>query len=61
MKEIFIFDFFVNKKNNEIKLGIRFIFQSKNSTITDQEVNKLMDKIIKSSIVIESVSIPGLW
>tara|TARA_A100001015_G_scaffold209587_1_gene234680 strand:+ start:6496 stop:8421 length:1926 start_codon:yes stop_codon:yes gene_type:complete len=60
LKEIFIFDFFVNKKNNEIKLGIRFIFQSKKSTITDQEVNKLMDKIIKSSLVIESVNIPGL-
>ncbi len=60
LKEIFIFDFFVNKKNNEIKLGIRFIFQSKKSTITDQEVNKLMDKIIKSSLVIESVTIPGL-
>jgi len=60
IKEIFVFDFFVNKKNNEIKLGVRFIFQSKNSTITESEVNNLMKKIIKTSLSIDSVSIPGL-
>lgn len=60
LKEVFAFDFFVNKKNDEIKLGIRFIFQSTNSTITDQEVNILMDKIISTSLDIDSVSIPGL-
>ncbi len=60
IKEIFIFDYFYNKKNNEIKLGIRIIFQSKTSTITDNEVNNIMDKIIKTSLAISSVSIPGL-
>lgn len=60
IKEIFVFDYFYNKKNNEIKLGIRIIFQSKTSTITDDEVNNIMDKIIKASLAISSVSIPGL-
>ena len=60
IKEIFVFDYFYNKKNNEIKLGIRIIFQSKTTTITDDEVNNIIDKIIKSSLAINSVSIPGL-
>ena len=59
VKEIFVFDFFVNRKNNEIKLGIRFIFQSSDSTITEKEVNNIMDEIIKSSLAIDSVSLPG--
>jgi phenylalanyl-tRNA synthetase beta chain len=60
IKEIFIFDFFDNKKNNEIKIGFRFTFQSKISTITEGDVNSVMEKIIKSSLAIDSVSIPGL-
>ena len=60
IKEIFIFDFFDNKKNNEIKMGFRFTFQSKVSTITEGDVNSVMKKIIKSSLAIDSVSIPGL-
>lgn len=60
IKEIFIFDFFYNKKNHEIKMGFRFIFQSKASTITEREVNNAMSSIIKSSLAINSVSIPGL-
>ena len=60
IKEIFVFDYFYNKKNNEIKLGIRIIFQSISSTITEDEVNNIMDIIIKSSLSIGTVSIPGL-
>lgn len=60
IKETFIFDFFDNKKNDEIKIGFRFIFQSKVSTITESEVNNVMKKIIKSSLDIGYVSIPGL-
>jgi len=59
IKEIFIFDFYNNQKNNEIKLGFRFIFQSNTSTITESEINKIMEDIIKSSLSIGSVSIPG--
>ena len=60
IKEIFIFDFFNNIKNNEIKLGIRFVFQSKESTITEKQVNKIMQDIIEHSSSIDGVIIPGL-
>jgi phenylalanyl-tRNA synthetase beta chain len=60
IKEIFIFDFYNNQKNNEIKLGYRFIFQSKTSTITESEVNNVMEDIINHTLSIDSVTIPGL-
>ena len=60
IKEIFIFDFYNNQKANEIKLGFRFVFQSKTSTITEEEVNEEMDIIIKQTLSMNSVSIPGL-
>ena len=60
IKEIFIFDFFNNKKNNEVKIGFRFIFQSNSSTITESQVNEVMNEIINDSLLIGSVEIPGL-
>ncbi|MDB4661735.1 phenylalanine--tRNA ligase subunit beta [Gammaproteobacteria bacterium] len=60
IKDIFIFDFFNNKKNNEIKLGIRIIFQSKLTTITEEQINNIIKIIIANSISINGVSIPGL-
>ena len=60
IKEIFIFDFYNNQKNNEIKLGFRFIFQSTTSTITENEVSNVMEDIIKHTLSIDSVTIPGL-
>ena len=60
IKEIFIFDFYNNKKNNEIKLGFRFIFQSNSRTLNDIEIDQEMDKIVSLSLKIDSVSIPGL-
>lgn len=60
IKEIFIFDFYNNFKNNEIKIGFRFVFQSKSSTITDIEVNEVINQIIDISLDINSVEIPGL-
>jgi len=60
IKEIFIFDFYNNQKNNEIKLGFRFIFQSTTTTITENEVNNVMEAIIKHTLSIDSVTIPGL-
>ena len=56
----FIFDFYNNQKNNEIKLGYRFIFQSKISTITESEVNNIMEDIINHTLSMDSVTIPGL-
>ena len=60
IKEIFVFDFFNNRKNNEIKLGIRIIFQSNKATITEKQVNHVMQIIEDYTISINGVSIPGL-
>ena len=60
IKEIFIFDFYNNQKNNEIKLGFRFIFQSATSTITEDEVSRVMEDIINHTLSLDSVTIPGL-
>ena len=60
IKESYIFDFYNDLKRDEIKIGFRLVFQSKTSTITDSEVNAVMNRLIKNTISIESVSIPGL-
>ena len=60
IKETFIFDFFINPKNNDIKIGFRFIFQSKTSTIIDEDINEVMNKIIKSALLIDFVDLPGI-
>ncbi len=59
LKEVFIFDFYKNEKNKEIKIGFRFIFQSIDSTITDNQVNEVMTAIIKNIMTFKNVSIPG--
>jgi phenylalanyl-tRNA synthetase beta chain len=60
IKEIYIFDFYNNQKNDEIKLGFRIIFQSKTSTITESEINYIIEDIINHALSIDSVTIPGL-
>lgn len=61
LQEVFVFDYYKNDKMNEIKIGFRFIFQSKKSTITDQEVDNVIEKIIYSATdKYDSISIPGL-
>jgi phenylalanyl-tRNA synthetase beta chain len=60
LKEAFVFDYFKNENKNEIKIGFRFIFQSKNSTITDKDVDNVMKIIINSALYDDSISIPGL-
>ncbi len=60
LKDIFVFDYFKNEKLQEIKIGFRFIFQSNKKTITDEEVNKVMNEIISNALSIDSVKIPGL-
>ena len=59
IKEKFIFDYFYNEKSAEIKIGFRFIFQSQNSTITETEVNNVMNEIIRHTEKIKGVTIPG--
>jgi phenylalanyl-tRNA synthetase beta chain len=60
LKEIFVFDYFKNIKSEEVKIGFRLVFQSLNTTITDDEVEIILSDIIKKSLLVESVSIPGL-
>lgn len=60
IKEIFVFDFFYNETKDEIKIGFRIIFQSQTSTITELDVNVVMDEIIQLALSIDSVQIPGL-
>ena len=60
VKDIFIFDYFVNKNTNEIKLGCRFIFQSHKETLKDEQVDKVINDIICVSLKINSVRIPGI-
>ena len=60
IKEKFIFDYFFNEKSAEIKIGFRFIFQSLHSTITETQVNNVMNDIIRHTEKIKGVTIPGL-
>ena len=60
LKEVFIFDYFYNEKNAEIKIGFRFVFQSGDSTITETQVNNIIGVIIKHTEKIKGVTIPGL-
>ena len=60
LKDSFIFDFYKNKKINEIKLGVRMIFQSKESTLSEKEIQKSSKILIKPILEISGVSIPGM-
>lgn len=48
------------KKKAEIKIGFRFIFESKKATITEKEINKIIREIVKYSNSINGITIPGL-
>ena len=60
IKNSFIFDFYKNEKTETVKLGYRFIFQSDSKTLSDEEINKKVNKIIAPIIELEGVSIPGM-
>ena len=60
LKDAFIFDFYENKKLNEIKVGIRLIFQSNLSTLSEEEIQQSVKKLLKPIIDLEGVSVPGL-
>ncbi len=60
LKDLFIFDFYKNERNSEIKVGVRLIFQSASSTLSEEEIQSDVDKILKPIINLKGVSIPGL-
>ena len=60
IKKSFIFDFYKNEKTETVKLGYRFVFQSKSKTLSDEEINKTVEEIIAPIIELDGVSIPGM-
>ena len=60
LKKFFIFDFFKNKKSNEVKIGVSLIFQSPSKTLSEDEIQESISKLLNPIIQIDGVSIPGL-
>jgi phenylalanyl-tRNA synthetase beta subunit len=60
LKKFFIFDFFKNKKSNEVKIGVSLIFQSPLKTLSEDEIQESITKLLNPIIQIDGVSIPGL-
>ncbi len=60
LKDAFIFDFYQNQKLKEIKVGVRLTFQSSLSTLSDEEIQKSVNKLLKPILDLEGISIPGL-
>ena len=60
LKKIYIFDYFKNDKKEEIKIGFRFIFQSKKATLKSEQIELVYNEIIQKSLRIKGIDIPGL-
>jgi len=60
IKSVYIFDYFKNEKRQEIKIGFRFIFQSKIATLTSGQIDIVYTDIIKQSLKIDGVAVPGI-
>jgi len=60
VKNVFIFDYFKNEKTEEIKIGFRFVFQSKIATLTASEIDVIYNEIIIKSLDIQGITIPGM-
>lgn len=60
VKDSFVFDFYKNEVLNQVKVGVRIIFQSNKKTLSESEIFQSTENIIKPIIEIEGVSIPGL-
>ena len=59
LKETFVFDFYNDVERNKCKLGFRFIFQSLKKTLTDVEVDYIINDIVKSVSQLDGVDVPG--
>lgn len=60
LKDSFIFDFFLNEKLKEVKVGVRLVFQSPIKTLSDEDIQKSTKDILKPITNIDGVFIPGL-
>ena len=54
-----MFDSYTDPKSGNVKIGYRFIFQSNKKTLTDIEVDKVIDDIVKLTTEIDGIEIPG--
>ena len=59
LKETFIFDYYNNEEKKIIKLGFKFIFQSNERTLTDKEIDKVINDIVKFILSIGEIEVPG--
>jgi len=59
LKNAFIFDFYKKDKSN-IKVGVRFTFQSLHSTLTDKDIDLEISKFLKKAKDLRGLSVPGL-
>ena len=60
IKNVYIFDYFKNEKQEEIKIGFRFIFQSKKATLNSAEIELVYNDIVTKSLSISGILIPGI-
>ena len=60
LKDFFIFDFYKNEGNGEIKVGIRLIFQSLLHTLSETEIKNSTQKLLRPLINLQGVTVPGL-
>ena len=60
IKNIYIFDYFKNEKQEEIKIGFRFTFQSNKATLNSAEIELVYNDIVNKSLNISGISIPGM-
>ena len=58
LKNAFIFDFYKKDKSN-IKIGVRLIFQSSHSTLTDKDIDIEISKFLKIITNLKGLSVPG--
>ena len=54
-----MFDFYKNKELNELKVGFRFIFQSKEKTLSDKDINIMLEDILEPLLKFDGIHIPG--
>ncbi len=60
LKKSFIFDHYFNKDSGVLKIGCRFVFQSNQKTLSDQDISESMQNILKPFLDIDGVSVPGM-
>ena len=59
LKKMFIFDFYA-KDSQYIKIGYRFIFQSDKYTLTVEQIDNEINKILSIATKIDGINVPGL-